>query len=125
MNAPALGASFAEYLSTVAPEALPGACAADLPAVHGTTIVAARYRGGVVMAGDRRATMGSAIAMRDIEKIFGADDHSIVGVAGVAGVAVELVRLFQVELEHFEKVEGAELSFDGKANRLGALIRAN
>ncbi|MBK7821123.1 MAG: proteasome subunit beta [Tessaracoccus sp.] len=125
-NVPALGSSFAEYLSTVAPETLPGArAAADLPAVHGTTIVAARYRDGVVMAGDRRATMGSAIAMRDIEKIFGADDHSIVGVAGVAGLAVELVRLFQVELEHFEKVEGAELSFDGKANRLGAIIRGN
>ena len=64
-NVPALGSSFTEYLSAVAPEALPGARAADLPAVHGTTIVAARYRGGVVMAGDRRATMGSAIAMRD------------------------------------------------------------
>ena len=95
------------------------------PMVHGTTIVAARYADGVVMAGDRRATMGSAIAMRDIEKIFGADDSSIIGVAGVAGIAVELVRLFQVELEHFEKVEGVSLSFDGKANRLGALLRAN
>ncbi|MFT3886784.1 MAG: proteasome subunit beta [Arachnia sp.] len=123
---PALSPSFAEYVREVAPEILPAARATgDLPAVHGTTIVAARYRGGVVMAGDRRATMGSAIAMRDIEKIFGADDHSIVGVAGVAGLAVELVRLFQVELEHFEKVEGAELSFDGKANRLGTLIRGN
>jgi len=96
-----------------------------LPAVHGTTIVAARYRDGVVMAGDRRATMGSAIAMRDIEKVFSADGQSIIGVAGTAGVAIELVRLFQVELEHFEKVEGVGLSFDGKANRLGALIRGN
>ncbi|WGT48533.1 proteasome subunit beta [Tessaracoccus lacteus] len=122
---PHLSASFAEYLRLVAPEALPGPGHPDLPAVHGTTIVAARYRDGVVMAGDRRATMGSAIAMRDIEKVFSADDHSIVGVAGVAGIAVELVRLFQVELEHFEKVEGTRLSFDGKANRLGALIRGN
>lgn len=117
--------SFAEYLRAVAPEALPGASTGTVATVHGTTIVAARYRDGVVMAGDRRATMGSAIAMRDIEKIFSADDESIIGVAGAAGVAIELVRLFQVELEHFEKVEGVSLSFDGKANRLGALIRGN
>lgn len=117
--------SFADYLRRVAPETLPGAAGGNFPAVHGTTIVAARYRDGVVMAGDRRATMGSAIAMRDIEKVFGADDRTIIGVAGVAGIAVELVRLFQVELEHFEKVEGLQLSFDGKANRLGALLRGN
>lgn len=117
--------SFAAYLRSVAPEALPRALPDDAPVVHGTTIVAARYRDGVVMAGDRRATMGSAIAMRDIEKVFSADEQSIIGVAGVAGIAVELVRLFQVELEHFEKLEGVGLSFDGKANRLGALIRGN
>lgn len=117
--------SFAEFLRVAAPDALPSAASDALPAVHGTTIVAARYADGVVMAGDRRATMGSAIAMRDIEKVFGADDHSIIGVAGVAGIAVELVRLFQVELEHFEKIEGTRLSFDGKANRLGALLRGN
>ncbi|MCG6566526.1 proteasome subunit beta [Tessaracoccus sp. ZS01] len=117
--------SFMEYLRQVAPETLPAAGGAAMPAVHGTTIVAARYRDGVVMAGDRRATMGTAIAMRDIEKVFGADDLSIIGVAGVAGLAVELVRLFQVELEHFEKVEGTQLSFDGKANRLSSMLRAN
>ncbi len=117
--------SFADYVRSVSPEALPAASADAFPAVHGTTIVAARYRDGVVMAGDRRATMGSAIAMRDIEKVFSADDQSIIGVAGVAGIAIELVRLFQVELEHFEKVEGVGLSFDGKANRLGSLIRGN
>lgn len=117
--------SFADYVRSVSPEALPAAPADAFPTVHGTTIVAARYRDGVVMAGDRRATMGSAIAMRDIEKVFSADDQSIIGVAGVAGIAIELVRLFQVELEHFEKVEGVGLSFDGKANRLGSLIRGN
>ncbi|GAA3858502.1 proteasome subunit beta [Tessaracoccus defluvii] len=117
--------SFAEYLRQVAPETLPTVGSGQLSLPHGTTVVAARYRDGVVMAGDRRATMGSAIAMRDIEKVFGADDHTIVGVAGVAGLAIELVRLFQVELEHFEKVEGTSLSFDGKANRLGSLIRGN
>lgn len=116
--------SFAAYLRDAAPESLPRL--ADLPhAPHGTTIVAAKYADGVVMAGDRRATVGSAIALRDIEKIFGADDSSIIGIAGVAGIAVELVKLFQVELEHFEKIESAPLSFDGKANRLGALLRGN
>ena len=92
---------------------------------HGTTIVAVTHRGGVVMAGDRRATMGNVIAQRDIEKVFPADEYSCVGIAGTAGLAVELVRLFQTELEHYEKIEGMSLSLDGKANRLAALIRAN
>ena len=77
------------------------------------------------MAGDRRATMGNIIAQRDIEKVFPADEYSCVGIAGTAGLAVELVRLFQTELEHYEKIEGMTLSMDGKANRLAALIRAN
>src|SRR5262249_1316903 len=98
--------------------------AGDL-APHGTTIVAATFRGGVVMAGDRRATMGNIIAQRDIEKVFPADEYSCVGIAGTAGLAVELVRLFQTELEHYEKIEGMTLSLDGKANRLAGLIRSN
>ena len=77
------------------------------------------------MAGDRRATMGNVIAQRDIEKVFPADEYSCVGIAGTAGLAVEMVRLFQTELEHYEKIEGTTLSIDGKANRLSALIRGN
>jgi len=92
---------------------------------HGTTIVAITFAGGVVMAGDRRATAGSMIAHRAIEKVFPADDHSVVGIAGVAGLAIELVRLFQVELQHYEKIEGLALSLDGKANRLSQMIRGN
>lgn len=92
---------------------------------HGTTIVAARYAEGVVMAGDRRSTQGNVIAARDIDKVFVADEFSCVGIAGSAGVAVEMVKLFQVELEHFEKIEGTALSLEGKANRLAAMIRAN
>ncbi|TRY17334.1 proteasome subunit beta [Tessaracoccus rhinocerotis] len=117
-------ASFRDYVSRVAPGALPTPVPGE-GAVHGTTIVTAAFDGGVLMAGDRRATLGSTIAMRDIEKVFGADRHSVIGIAGVAGLAVDLVRLFQVELEHYEKVEFAELSLDGKANRLGTLLRAN
>jgi proteasome beta subunit len=94
-------------------------------APHGTTIVATTFPGGVVMAGDRRATMGNIIAQRDIEKVFPADEFSMVGIAGTAGIAVELVRLFQVELEHYEKIEGTTLSLDGKANRLSTMIRGN
>jgi proteasome beta subunit len=122
--------SFMDFLSAQAPELLPGrrqppgAPAGDL-APHGTTIVAATFPGGVVMAGDRRATMGNVIAQRDIEKVFPADEFSCVGIAGSAGLAVELVRLFQLELEHYEKIEGITLSMDGKANRLAALIRSN
>jgi proteasome beta subunit len=96
-----------------------------LPVPHGTTVVALKCAQGAIMAGDRRATMGNVIAQRDIEKVFPADDHSLVGIAGVAGISVELVRLFQVELEHYEKIEGVPLSTDGKANRLAALLRGN
>ena len=122
--------SFADFLAGQAPDllpsrrALPEGNAAGL-APHGTTIVAATYPGGVVMAGDRRATMGNIIAQRDIEKVFPADEYSAVGIAGTAGLAVEMVRLFQTELEHYEKIEGTTLSMDGKANRLAALIRSN
>jgi proteasome beta subunit len=122
--------SFAEFVSEQAPQllparrSLPDGSAADLTP-HGTTIVAATFPGGVVMAGDRRATMGNIIAQRDIEKVFPADEYSAVGIAGAAGLAVEMVRLFQTELEHYEKIEGTTLSMDGKANRLAALIRSN
>lgn len=122
--------SFSDFLAANAPDllparqSLPAGSAADL-APHGTTIVAVTFPGGLVMAGDRRATMGNVIAQRDIEKVFPADEYSVVGIAGTAGLAVEMVRLFQVELEHYEKIEGTLLSLDGKANRLSALIRAN
>jgi proteasome beta subunit len=122
--------SFSDFLAGNAPDLLPGTT--QLPpgnagnlAPHGTTIVAATFPGGVVMAGDRRATLGHVIAQRDIEKVFPADEFSVVGIAGTAGLAVELVRLFQVELEHYEKIEGSPLSLAGKANRLSALIRGN
>lgn len=121
--------SFTEFLAGHRPDLLPGNRRlphGDVPQVpHATTIVALTFPGGVVMGGDRRATMGNIIAHREIEKVFPADDYSCVGIAGSAGLAVEMVRLFQVELEHFEKIEGTLLSLDGKANRLAAMIRGN
>jgi proteasome beta subunit len=121
--------SFTEFLASHSPELLPGRRALPAGVVpetpHGTTIVAVTFPGGVVMAGDRRATMGNYIANREIEKVFPADGYSCVGIAGTAGVAVEMVRLFQVELEHYEKIEGTLLSLDGKANRLATMIRGN
>ena len=102
---------------------MPGPLAAGL--AHGTTIVAAACHGGVVMAGDRRATSGNMISQRDIDKVFRSDEFSGIGFSGVAGVGIELVRLFQVELEHYEKLEGHALSLDGKANRLASLVRGN
>jgi proteasome beta subunit len=123
-------ASFAEFLGAHAPELLPGrrtppATALTTEAPHGTTIVALSFPSGIVMAGDRRATMGNLIAQRDIEKVFHADDFSCVGIAGTAGIAIEMVRLFQVELEHYEKIEGTTMSLEGKANRLAQMIRGN
>ena len=129
--------SFADFVETSAPELLPRHRAAHTAPVsgtgvagsqlapHATTIVAAQYADGVLIAGDRRATMGNMIAERDIEKVFTADSHSAVGIAGTAGLAIELVRLFQVELEHYEKIEGTALTIEGKANRLATMIRGN
>ena len=118
-------ASFSEFLRGPRARAAAGGAlappggAGDLDAPHGTTIVAATFPGGVVMAGDRRATMGNVIAQRDIEKVFPADEYSCVGIAGTAGLAVEVVRLFQVELEHYEKIEGT----DALAGRQGQPAR--
>lgn len=121
--------SFTEFVGAHAPQLLPSR--RPLPpggafeAPHGTTIAALTFEGGVVMAGDRRATLGNIIANRDMEKVFAADEYSAVGIAGTAGIAIELVKLFQVELEHYEKIEGTLLSLEGKANRLASMIRAN
>ena len=131
------GTSFTEFLADYNPEYLPGRRAvalgvAGVPGAalpfdppHGTTIVALTFPGGVIMAGDRRATAGNVIASREIEKVFPADEYSCVGIAGAAGLAIEMVRLYQVELEHYEKIEGTTLSLDGKANRLATMIRGN
>ncbi|TLM86436.1 proteasome subunit beta [Pseudarthrobacter sp. NamE2] len=125
--------SFTEHLQRDRPELLAfnrspqggASAAAPLQVPHATTIVAMSYGGGVLMAGDRRATMGNVIASRHIEKVFPADRFSVLGIAGTAGIAIDLTRLFQVELEHYEKIEGTLLSLEGKANRLGAMIRGN
>jgi proteasome beta subunit len=122
--------SFTQFLTHAAPEMLPGrrplppGMAGDM-APHGTTIVSIVTADGVVMAGDRRATMGNLIASRDIEKVHPADSYSLIGIAGTAGIGIELMRLFQVELEHYEKIEGIMLSLDGKANRLAGMVRGN
>jgi len=121
--------SFTEFIGVQSPELLPSrrplpmSGTFELP--HGTTIVALTYDGGIVMAGDRRATMGNLIANRDMDKVFEADQYSAVGIAGTAGLAIEIVKLFQVELEHYEKIEGTLLSLEGKANRLATMIRSN
>ena len=129
LEAGGTSSSFLDHVSRTSPELLPfrnGLPGGPVPATpHGTTIVALTFAGGVLMAGDRRATMGSLIANRHIEKVFAADRHSVLGIAGTAGIAIDIVRLFQVELEHYEKIEGTQLSLEGKANRLGAMIRAN
>ena len=120
------GASFSEVLKSQAPEAAPAIDpSAHIQAPEGTTVLALRYEEGVIVAGDRRATEGFQIAHRSIEKVFAADDHSAVAIAGAAGPAVEMVRLFQTELEHYEKVEGDKLTLEGKANKLSQMIRAN
>ncbi|MBO0893128.1 MAG: proteasome subunit beta [Acidimicrobiales bacterium] len=114
------GAPFSGPFTGVAGMAGPG-----FEVSHATTVVALRYTDGVVMAGDRRATEGFAIAHRSIEKVFPADRFSAVATAGAAGPAIEMIRLFQTQLEHYEKVEGLALSLEGKANQLAQMVRGN
>ena len=123
--APSPGSSFTDLLDSMgsrptwsvpAGEKLP-------PAPEGTTVLALRYEGGVVMAGDRRATEGHLVAHRRIRKVFPADRYAAISIAGIAGLATEMVKLFQVELEHYEKIEGVRLSLDGQASFLARLVR--
>ncbi|OXM74800.1 proteasome subunit beta [Amycolatopsis thermalba] len=121
--------SFAEFLRMQAPDLLPGRRqlpgAGPVDAPHGTTIVAVTFAGGVLVAGDRRATSGNLIASRDMEKVHVVDAYSAVGIAGSAGIALELVRLYAVELAHYEKIEGVPLSLDGKTNKLATMVKGN
>jgi proteasome beta subunit len=129
--------SFTDFVAATAPHLLPGrmpeglapragvGAGSSLEVPHGTTIVALTFSGGVVIAGDRRATSGNVIAQRDIEKVFVTDAYSAVGIAGAAGIALQMVRLFSVDLEHYEKTEGVPLSFDGKANKLAGMVQQN
>lgn len=126
MGAPAPGASFSDLIDTLGltPRMdMTGASPGAISAPEGTTVLAVRYGDGVVMAGDRQATEGHLVAHRHIQKVFEADRHSAVAIAGTAGLAVEMVRLFQTELEHYEKIEGTVLSLDGKATFLARLVR--
>jgi proteasome beta subunit len=129
---PAFGAnpSFVDLLRASRPEAVPavldrsaGPPAPPLP--HGTTVLGLKYADGMLMAGDRRATAGNLIADAKMRKVFAADDYSAIAIAGAAGQAVEIVKLFQLELEHYEKITGDRLSLEGKANRLAQMIRGN
>ena len=118
--------SFSDFLRHQAPHLLPGAGPVPTDAVpHGTTIVALKYPGGVVMAGDRRATQGNMIASRDVQKVYITDEYTVTGIAGTAAIAVEFARLYAVELEHYEKLEGVALTFPGKVNRLATMVRSN
>jgi len=123
--------SFSDHLRRNAPHLLPaGSGGPGVPAPgdelpHGTTIVALKYPGGVLIAGDRRATQGNMIASRDVQKVYITDDYTATGIAGTAAIAVEFARLYAVELEHYEKLEGVPLSFKGKVNRLATMVRGN
>lgn len=124
------GSSFTEYLSVEHPHLLPDWSrltqafdASQLP--HGTTVLAFRFGAGVIVAGDRLATIENRVASRGVEKVFATDGHSVMAIAGAAGPAIEMARVMRVELEHYEKIEGEPLELDGKANKLSQMVRSN
>ena len=127
LDAPIPGASFTELVHSLelGPRwsVPPGTVSASLPAPDATTVLALRYHGGVVMVGDRQATSGYDVSHRSIQKVFAADMYSAVAISGTAGLAIEMIRLFQTELEHYEKLEGVRLSLEGKANYLARMVR--
>jgi proteasome beta subunit len=133
LSGPSFGAnpSFVDLLRQARSEAVassssaPVSATTDLPMPHGTTVLGLKYADGVIMAGDRRATSGYTVAGARMRKVFTADDYSAIAIAGAAGQAIEMVKLFQLELEHYEKITGDRLSLEGKANRLAQMIRSN
>ena len=130
VSGPSFGAnpSFADLLRASRPEIVGSQrtiASTDMPVPHGTTVLGLKYADGVIMAGDRRATSGYTVADAKMRKVFAADDYSAIAIAGAAGQAIEMVKLFQLELEHYEKITGDRLSLEGKANRLAQMIRSN
>jgi proteasome beta subunit len=130
VSGPSFGAnpSFADLLRASRPEIVGSqrtTASTDMPVPHGTTVLGLKYADGVIMAGDRRATSGYTVADARMRKVFAADDYSAIAIAGAAGQAIEMVKLFQLELEHYEKITGDRLSLEGKANRLAQMIRSN
>jgi len=130
VSGPSFGAnpSFSDLLRATQPEIVGSQRAigsTDIPVPHGTTVLGLKYADGVIMAGDRRATSGYTVADAKMRKVFAADDYSAIAIAGAAGQAIEMVKLFQLELEHYEKITGDRLSLEGKANRLAQMIRSN
>ncbi len=125
------GPSFGELLkktglaSSTSADVSQGGASEKAEVAHGTTVVSAKYDGGVIIAGDRRATAGNLISHRTMKKVFPADRWSGVAIAGAAGPALEMVKVFQLQLEHYEKVEGHPLSLEGKANQLSQMLRGN
>lgn len=123
------GSSFAELLGSQFPHLLPDfhglAGAGQVPTAHGTTVIGLRWADGVLVAGDRMATMNYMVASRDIQKVYATDDYSLMAIAGAAGPAMEMARLLRVQFEHYEKIEGQPLELEGKANTLSSLIRQN
>ena len=130
VSGPSFGAnpSFADLLRASRPEIVGGprtTDSTDMPVPHGTTVLGLKYADGVIMAGDRRATSGYTVADAKMRKVFAADDYSAIAIAGAAGQAIEMVKLLQLELEHYEKITGDRLSLEGTANRLAQMIRSN
>ncbi|MFQ5513302.1 MAG: proteasome subunit beta [Myxococcota bacterium] len=122
------GSSFFEYLQSDCSGLVPDFRKIDWSVIqmpHGTTVLALVYEDGVLMAGDRLATEGYQVATRDIEKVYKIDESCAIAIAGAAGPAIEMTHMFRLELEHYEKLEGQALTFEGKANRLSFLIRQN
>lgn len=93
--------------------------------LEGTTILALIYADGVVIAGDRQATGGFQVGERRVQKVYEVDTHSAIAIAGVAGPCIDMAKLFQTQVEFYEKIEGSHLSLEGKASYLSNMLKSN
>lgn len=107
---------------------IPAAGPGDGPAageVHGTTVIAVKYRDGVINIGDRRATGGFSIMYDQAEKVLPLDDYTLIAISGSFAKAMEVVRYLRHAFKYYERSQLQPMSLDGKLSELGRVIAGN
>ncbi len=93
--------------------------------IHGTTVIAVKYRDGVINIGDRRATGGFSIMYDQAEKVLALDDYTLIAISGSFAKAMEVVRYLRHAFRYYERSQLQPMSLDGKLSELGRVIAGN